>query len=202
LNRGATAAPLVNWHNDDFKDDPLVEKDNYLRCGLSLPVLRVARMADLERLHRFEILCFREHPFRRDHIAWILGNENAVALVQDGAEGLTAAMLLLFEGRACRVLSVGVAPRARRRGIATQMMQAAEAICRERGFPSIRLEVSTQNLPAIELYRRLGYRTDGVLYGYYSWGEDAYSMGKTLSPPVATKASPPRARSHIQVNKY
>lgn len=165
-------------------------------------MLRVARPADLEKIHRFEILCFREHPFRGEHIAWILGNEHAVTLVQDGPEGLTAALMLLFEGRACRVLSVGVAPPARRRGIATQMMRAAEAICRERGFSSIRLEVSTRNLPAIELYRRLGYRTDGVLYGYYSWGEDAYSMGKTLSPPVAAKASPPRTTSHIQPNKY
>jgi len=166
------------------------------------PVLRIARLADLDKLHRFEILCFREHPFRRDHIAWILGNEHAVTLVQEGSEGLTAAMMILFEGRACRILSVSVAPRARRRGIATQMMRAAEAICRERGFSSIRLEVSTRNLPAIELYRRLGYRTDGVLYGYYSWGEDAYSMGKTLSPPVVAKASPPWTRSRIQPNKY
>jgi len=166
------------------------------------PVLRVARPADLEKLHRFEILCFREHPFRRDHIGWILGNEHAVTLVQDGLEGLTAAMMLLFEGRACRILSVGVAPRVRRRGIAMQMMRAAEAICRERGFSSIRLEVSTRNLPAIELYRHLGYRTDGVLYGYYSWGEDAYSMGKTLLPPVAAKVSPLWTKSRIQPNKY
>lgn len=165
-------------------------------------MLRVARPADLEKLHRFEILCFREHPFRRDHIGWILGNEHAVTLVQDGLEGLTAAMMLLFEGRACRILSVGVAPRVRRRGIAMQMMRAAEAICRERGFSSIRLEVSTRNLPAIELYRHLGYRTDGVLYGYYSWGEDAYSMGKTLSPPVAAKVSPLWTKSWIQPNKY
>ncbi|TLZ91183.1 MAG: GNAT family N-acetyltransferase, partial [Methanobacteriota archaeon] len=80
------------------------------------------------------------------------------------------AMMLLFEGHVCRVLSVAVAPKARRHGIGTRMMQAAEAVCRERGLSTIRLEVSTKNLVAIEFYRRLGYRTDGVLYGYYSWG--------------------------------
>jgi ribosomal protein S18 acetylase RimI-like enzyme len=71
------------------------------------------------------------------------------------------------------------------------MMQAAEAVSRERGIPSVRLEVSTRNFGAIELYRRLGYRTDGVLYGYYSWGEDAYSMSKLLPrdpvPPVSAE---------------
>ena len=99
-------------------------------------------------------------------------------------------MMLLFEGRTCRVLSVGVNPQARRRGIATRMMRAAEAIGRERGVSTIRLEVSTRNFAAIELYRRLGYRTDGVLYGYYSWGEDAYSMGKSV--PAEFPSPPPR----------
>jgi ribosomal protein S18 acetylase RimI-like enzyme len=153
-------------------------------------VFRIAGPADLDALHRFELLCFSDHPFRRDHLAWILGNEHALTLVKDGKGGVTAALMLLFEGRTCRVLSVGVAPEARRRRIATKMMQVAEAICRERSFPSLRLEVSTENFAAIELYRRLGYRTDGVLYGYYSWGEDAYSMEKTLPPALAGESRP------------
>ena len=97
----------------------------------------------------------------------------------------------------CRVLSVAVAPKARRHGIGTQMMQAAEAVCRERGLSAIRLEVSTKNLVAIEFYRRLGYRTDGVLYGYYSWGEDAYSMHKAIVSTTSSAAAPPlTATSH------
>src|SRR5207245_5818505 len=99
-------------------------------------------------------------------------------------------MMLLFEGHVCRVLSVAVAPKARRHGIGTRMMQAAEAICRERGLLTIRLEVSTKNLVAIEFYRRLGYRTDGVLYGYYSWGEDAYSVHQPIAPTPSSEAAP------------
>jgi len=77
------------------------------------------------------------------------------------------------------------------------MMQAAEAVCHERGLSTIRLEVSTKNLVAIEFYRRLGYRTDGVLYGYYSWGEDAYSMHKPIVPTTSSEAAPPlTAASH------
>jgi ribosomal-protein-alanine N-acetyltransferase len=152
-------------------------------------VLRVAGPADLESLYAFEISCFQEHPFRRDHIAWILGNDHALTLVQDGVGGFAAVMMLLFEGHTCRVLSVGVAPRARRRGIATRLMRAADAISRERGATMIRLEVSTRNFAAIELYRRLGYRTDGVLYGYYSWGEDAYSMGKNVPEELPSRPS-------------
>jgi len=154
-------------------------------------LFRVAGPNDLDALYRFEILCFREHRFRRDHVDWILRNERALTLVEDGRKAVTAAMMLLFEGHVCRVLSVAVAPKSRRRGIGTLMMQAAEAVCRERGLSTIRLEVSTKNLVAIEFYRRLGYRTDGVLYGYYSWGEDAYSMHKAILPPSASESSRP-----------
>ena len=165
-------------------------------------MLRAAGPADLESLYRFEVRCFREHPFRQDHVAWILGNDHAVTLVQDGTDGFVAVLMLLFEGPTCRVLSLGVAERARRRGIATRMMQAAEALSRERGVPTVRLEVSTRNLAAIELYRRLGYRTDGVLYGYYSWGEDAYSMSKILpEEPVSPESSGEDPSNMININQ-
>ncbi len=155
-------------------------------------LLRTAGPDDLEALYRFEVLCFQEHRFRRDHVDWILRNRQALTLVEAGPEGVEAAMMLLFEGVVCRVLSVAVAPDRRRRGTGTAMMHAAEAICGERHVSTIRLEVSTENLGAIEFYRRLGYRTDGVLYGYYSWGEDAYSMRKTIltAEPVAVRRRP------------
>jgi len=151
-------------------------------------LFREARPDDLEALYRFEVLCFEQHRFRRDHVEWILRHDRALTLVDDGSDGVTAATMLLFEGQVCRVLSIAVAPGARRRGLGTQMMQAVDAICRDRGVSTIRLEVSTRNLGAIELYRRLGYRTDGVLYGYYSWGEDAYSMHKSVTTFRVTRA--------------
>ena len=151
-------------------------------------MFRTAGPLDVDALYRFEILCFQQHRFHRDHVEWILRNGRAVTFLEDGPDGLRAAMMLLFERHSCRVLSVAVAPDARRQGIGTRLMQASEALCREKGVDSIRLEVSTNNLGAIEFYRRLGYRTDGVLYGYYSWGEDAYSMHKALVSTPTAKA--------------
>src|SRR5256712_11258524 len=124
------------------------------------------------------MLCFREHRFRGDHVEWILRDEGALTLVEDGRKAATAAMMLLFEGHVCRVLSVAVAPKARRGGIGTQMMQAAEAVCRERGLSTIRLGVSTKNLVAIEFYRRLGCGTAGVWYGSSWWGGWAFALAK------------------------
>ncbi len=139
-------------------------------------MLRVATPADLEAIYDVEIACFAEHRFRKDHVDWVLRNGRALTLIEEDGVSLAGAIMLLFEGAFCRVLSIATMPEHRRRGLGTEMMRAAEEEARKRGCSRVRLEVSTQNYGAIEFYRKLGYKTDGVLYGYYSWGEDAYSM--------------------------
>ena len=133
-------------------------------------MLRAATPADLEGIYRIEIACFKQRRFRRDHVDWILRNNRALTLVADAGGHFDGAIMLLFEGQVCRVLSVATMPEARRHGLGTEMMKAAETEARRRGCAQVRLEVSTRNYGAIEFYRRLGYKTDGVLYGYYSWG--------------------------------
>lgn len=148
-------------------------------------LLRIATSSDLEAIYRIEIACFAERRFRKDHVDWILRNGRALTLVEEDSNRLVGAIMLLFEGAFCRVLSVATVPESRRRGLGTEMMRAAEREAHKRGCLRVRLEVSTQNYGAIEFYRKLGYKTDGVLYGYYSWGEDAYSMMKAFDPVTA-----------------
>lgn len=152
-------------------------------------MLRSATPQDLEQLYRVEVTCFGERHFRREHLDWILRNPKALTLVEDGGAGVVGALMLLFEGQVCRVLSVAVVPSERRRGLGRRMMAATEEISCGRGCTVIRLEVSTRNLGAVEFYRRLGYEIDGVLPRYYSWGEDAYSMRKAV-PLIAETMDP------------
>jgi len=79
--------------------------------------MRAASPADLDTVYQFETLCFQEHRFREEHVDWILRNPRALTLLEDGPDGVTAAMMLLFEGRMCRVLSIAVAPDVRRRHV-------------------------------------------------------------------------------------
>ncbi len=155
-------------------------------------MLRRATPADLEAIYRIEIACFKERRFRRDHVDWILRNERAVTLVEDDGQGVAGAIMLLMEGQVCRVLSVATMPEHRRKHLGTEMMKAAEDEARRRGCAQVRLEVSTRNYGAIEFYRGLGYKTDGVLYGYYSWGEDAYSMLRSVTPAEGSPSGPHR----------
>src|SRR5438094_9596021 len=89
------------------------------------PMLRVAGPEDLDDLHAFEVRCFRDHPFRRDHVEWMICNDHALTLVQHGTDGCIAVTMLLYDGRSTCVLTIGVARRERRRDIATNVPQAA-----------------------------------------------------------------------------
>src|SRR3989442_4916268 len=100
-------------------------------------MFRIAGPNDLDALYRFEILCFREHRFRRDHVDWILRNERALTLVEDGRKAVTAAMMLLFEGHVCRVLSVAVATQTPRHRVVAPVLSAPVGRCRARGMTRI-----------------------------------------------------------------
>ncbi len=55
------------------------------------------------------------------------------------------------------VHDVAVLASHRGRGIAEQMLALAEAIARERGAVKMTLEVLSGNVPAVKLYKRIGY---------------------------------------------
>jgi ribosomal-protein-alanine N-acetyltransferase len=79
-----------------------------------------------------------------------------------------------------RVLSLAVAPRHRREGVATRLMRGAFDALRGRGFEEVGLEVRVSNTPAQSLYEDLGFVPAGVEESYYDDGEDAYLMEKSL----------------------
>ncbi len=77
------------------------------------------------------------------------------------------------------VISIGVLPEHRRKGVGYSLM--LEAIKRMKmlyGVDEIYLEVRVSNYPAISLYRKLGFRVVDVIKGYYLDGEDAYLMAR------------------------
>lgn len=80
--------------------------------------------------------------------------------------------------------TLDVDPRYHGQGIGLRLLKAGEEEVIAAGMKSIRLEVSINNLPALRLYEKAGYRTTEFLSYYYLNQHDgtrhAYRMVKRL----------------------
>jgi [ribosomal protein S18]-alanine N-acetyltransferase len=80
------------------------------------------------------------------------------------------------------VLTLAVAPEARRQGIGTTLLETALRLARVRGARTAFLEVSDANTPARSLYKRAGFTLAGRRPRYYADGTDALVLRRTLIP--------------------
>ncbi|MDO4290440.1 MAG: tRNA (adenosine(37)-N6)-threonylcarbamoyltransferase complex transferase subunit TsaD [Eggerthellaceae bacterium] len=84
-----------------------------------------------------------------------------------------------------QILKVGVAPDARRRGIAAELVARVAADARNLGARTSSLEVRAGNTGAQAFYETLGYASLGKRPRYYSDGEDALIMKAGVLPTAA-----------------
>lgn len=77
------------------------------------------------------------------------------------------------------IITIGVAPDARRTGIAAAMLGIIEGDLKKRGIKHIFLEVAADNAPARALYQNNGYVEIGMRPKYYD-GIDAIMMRKDI----------------------
>ncbi|SDM06765.1 ribosomal-protein-alanine N-acetyltransferase [Modicisalibacter muralis] len=102
----------------------------------------------------------------------------------EGEELLGYALLyrLPFEAE---LQAIGVAPQARRRGIARALLRRLCDEARDWRSERLLLEVRESNQAARALYEQVGFTLDGRRRGYYRGadgrGEDALLMSKTLA---------------------
>ncbi|MEM0313673.1 MAG: ribosomal protein S18-alanine N-acetyltransferase [Candidatus Bathyarchaeia archaeon] len=78
------------------------------------------------------------------------------------------------------VVSLAVMPQCRRMGIGHALVSKAMEGMRLYNAKQCYLEVRVSNIPAINLYTKLGFKIARVIRGYYSDGEDAYLMTRNL----------------------
>lgn len=85
------------------------------------------------------------------------------------------ATFYLFE-----VINIAVQSESRRLGVASLLMEKVISLAKEFSVERVFLEVRGSNLPAQNLYRKFGFKQDGVRKGYYQDGEDALLMSLSL----------------------
>jgi ribosomal protein S18 acetylase RimI-like enzyme len=68
--------------------------------------------------------------------------------------------------RPCELARIGVQPRHGGKGVGAYVLSCSIDSARRLGFDGIRLLVSPQNLPAVAMYRRAGFKTVGEIDKY------------------------------------
>lgn len=103
-----------------------------------------------------------------------------VVVAHDGAS-LAGFAIMKYRDEDAHLWLLAVAPAARRKGVASALMQWLETTARVAGTNLIWLEARRSNAPALAFYRQLGYRQLDVLPGRYEGIEDGVRLGKDLA---------------------
>jgi ribosomal-protein-alanine N-acetyltransferase len=101
----------------------------------------------------------------------------------DGRGGLA---LLRITADEAEILTIGVVPAMRRRGIARALLDESLMQAEALGVRTVYLEVGVRNQPARALYEAIGFEEVGRRRRYYANGEDALILRASLDPCAAT----------------
>ncbi len=131
--------------------------------------LRPIEPEDLGRLARLHAQCFPDDAWNAPALAELLAMKGASGhLVEEtSGDAPLGLMLDLIAGDHGEVLTLGVAPGARRQGIARMLLEDLFGRARQAGVRDIGLEVAADNTAARRLYESCGFVPAGRRPGYY-----------------------------------
>jgi ribosomal-protein-alanine N-acetyltransferase len=146
--------------------------------------------SDLDALVALDNICF-EPPFRfsRSAMRSFVTAKNSRVTVATAADGSLAGFCVLHTQHAKPdavgyIVTLDVAAEYRRRGLAGELMDRAEAQAQEAGCAAVALHVFTGNATAIRFYERRGYIFSHRAASFYGRGTDALVYHKEL-PPIS-----------------
>ena len=131
-------------------------------------VLQPAREADLSRVAKLHAECFPDDAWNSSSLATVLAMPGADGRICYGEDGSPCGVLLdQCLGPEGEILTLGVAPASRRRGVARALLQDLIARARTGGAQRLLLEVAADNMAALALYTSLGFARQGIRRHYY-----------------------------------
>ena len=145
----------------------------------SAVIVEPSTWRDLSALRNLERVCFPLDTWPLMDLVGVLAFPGVLRLkaTQDGEMiGFIAADIRRLQNVAW-IATLGVLPAFRRQGIGSILLNSCED---QLSVPRIRLSVRASNQPAQRLYSRFGYVRHDVWRRYYSDGEDALVLEKTL----------------------
>lgn len=138
----------------------------------------------LDKLYEIEKQCFEEEAFTKHQLAYLLTDYitiGLVARVNGEIAGFAIARVDIRRNMSFgHIITVNIAPVYRRKGIAQRLLNEVETIFRKEGIKDCHLEVREDNVAALNLYQKVGYKKVGNLEKYYGEAHGLY-LQKSLN---------------------
>jgi len=152
--------------------------------------MRDFRRADFETLWRIDQTCFDPQlAYSRLELAFYMRRPGAFTLVAEAESGAVPGnaqrpILGFIVAEASRktghIITIDVVGEARREGIGSSLLLAAEQRLQNAGALVVELETPVNNGAAIRFYKQMGYFVEKTVTGYYANQTDALVMRKEL----------------------
>jgi ribosomal-protein-alanine N-acetyltransferase len=145
-------------------------------------VLREFKSADLETLHSIDAACFpAEIAYSIEELEAFIHHPHSktwVAVESDQTAGFLVAQRL--PAQVAHIITIDVIKEARRGGVGSMLVRAAERWARAEGCRLMSLETAEDNRAAQAFYNELGYKQCKQIKNYYGDGTAAWVMSKPL----------------------
>ena len=109
-------------------------------------------------------------PWSADEIAAVLDGPGVFGLLAEAAVPLGMVLCRAVAGEA-EILTLAVAPSARRGGVGRALVESAAGLAAQSGAETMFLEVAVDNAAALALYGAAGFVTVGRRKAYYDRGD-------------------------------
>ena len=137
-------------------------------------MIRVASSKDIAEINKLGSI-LHENFASTFHIETEIDSELAIVLVSENPDYIDAYLYALDFGDNIDLLSIFVAEEKRNKNIGTKLLKYLINNYCYQDDKTITLEVSSANIPAYTLYKKLDFKVAGKRNKYYG-NEDAYIM--------------------------
>jgi ribosomal-protein-alanine N-acetyltransferase len=138
-------------------------------------MIRTVKPEDLKNVYLIERLSF-ERPYPSSYLetlAYLSPETFLVVSLNGHIVGYSASVLRGSEGH---IISIAVHPNYRGIGIGERLLRENVKQLKDLGAKRVILEVKVDNIQALNLYQKLGFKIVKTLKNYYWDGADAYRM--------------------------
>jgi ribosomal-protein-alanine N-acetyltransferase len=150
--------------------------------------IRQFEKADFDTLWRIDQACFDPQlAYSRPEMAFYMRRPGSFTLVAeaDGGEvpgtGILGFIVTETRRKSGHIITIDVVAEARRAGVGSALLGAAEDQLLRAGAVAVALETPVNNAAAIRFYKQKGYFVEKTVAGYYSGRMDALVMTKELA---------------------